>query len=198
MRVASAAAKSSKGTNFMNSGITMLPETDGQAAAVDSGKSLTKQRKFLPEVQGLRALAVLMVVIYHVWIGRISGGVDIFLLISAFLLTGQFVRKLEAGRPLELLKYWVHLFKRLLPLITLTLLTLVPPISSCLNCAGTVFLRRRGHRCSITKTGSWQRSQLTIMRRSTASPAHSSTSGLFPFKAKYLFYGRWFLRWPRC
>lgn len=63
-----------------------------------------------------------MVVAYHVWFGRISGGVDIFLLISAFLLTGQFTRKLEAGRPLELLKYWVHLFKRLLPLIAVTLL----------------------------------------------------------------------------
>lgn len=63
-----------------------------------------------------------MVVSYHVWFGRISGGVDIFLLISAFLLTGQFTRKLESGRALELLKYWVHLFKRLLPLIAITLL----------------------------------------------------------------------------
>ncbi|PYI39807.1 acyltransferase [Arthrobacter psychrolactophilus] len=81
-----------------------------------------EQRKFLPEVQGLRAIAVLMVVSYHVWFGRISGGVDVFLLISAFLLTGQFVRKLENGRALELLKYWGHLFKRLLPMIAVTLL----------------------------------------------------------------------------
>ena len=86
------------------------------------GREATTPRKFLPEVQGLRALAVLMVVSYHVWFGRISGGVDIFLLISAFLLTGQFTRKLENGRALELLKYWAHLFKRLLPLIAVTLL----------------------------------------------------------------------------
>ncbi|WP_256939368.1 acyltransferase [Arthrobacter sp. BF1] len=79
-------------------------------------------RKFRPEVQGLQAVAVLMVVTYHVWFGRISGGVDIFLLISAFLLTGQFTRKLENGKALELFKYWAHLFKRLLPLIALTLL----------------------------------------------------------------------------
>ncbi|MEO8219283.1 MAG: acyltransferase family protein [Specibacter sp.] len=85
------------------------------------GASSPGERKFLPEVQGLRALAVLMVVSYHVWFGRISGGVDIFLLISAFLLTGQFTRKLESGRALELLKYWAHLFKRLLPLISVTL-----------------------------------------------------------------------------
>lgn len=86
------------------------------------GEPAGKPRKFLPEVQGLRALAVLMVVSYHVWFGRISGGVDIFLLISAFLLTGQFTRKLESGKALELFKYWAHLFKRLLPLIVVTLL----------------------------------------------------------------------------
>lgn len=62
-----------------------------------------------------------MVVVYHVWFGRISGGVDIFLLLSAFLMTGQFTRKLESGRAIELAKYWVHLFKRLLPLIAVTL-----------------------------------------------------------------------------
>lgn len=87
-----------------------------------AGAAAAGQRRFLPEVQGLRALAVLMVVAYHIWFGRISGGVDIFLLISAFLLTGQFTRRLEAGKPLELLKYWAHLFKRLLPLIAVTLL----------------------------------------------------------------------------
>ncbi|MDJ0315291.1 acyltransferase family protein [Arthrobacter sp. H35-D1] len=93
-----------------------------RSAALPAAGPAGKVRKFLPEVQGLRAVAVLMVVAYHVWFGRISGGVDIFLLISSFLLTGQFVRKLESGRALELPKYWAHLFKRLLPLIAVTLL----------------------------------------------------------------------------
>lgn len=79
-------------------------------------------RKYLPEVQGLRALAVLMVVVYHVWFDRISGGVDVFLLVSAFLLTGQFVRKMESDRPIGLVGYWIKLFKRLLPMIAITLL----------------------------------------------------------------------------
>nr|WP_142045143.1 acyltransferase family protein [Arthrobacter sp. SLBN-100] len=84
----------------------------------------TKGRKptFRPEVQGLRALAVLMVVAYHVWLGRVSGGVDIFLLISAFLLTLSFVRKAEAGRPFGLLAHWLHLFKRLLPAAVVVIL----------------------------------------------------------------------------
>ena len=83
-----------------------------------------RQRKptFRPEVQGLRALAVLMVVTYHVWLGRVSGGVDIFLLVSAFLLTLSFVRKAESGKPFGLLAHWLHLFKRLLPAAVVVIL----------------------------------------------------------------------------
>ena len=77
---------------------------------------------FRPEVQGLRAIAVLMVVVYHVFIGRVSGGVDIFLLISAFFMTLSFVRKSEDGRPLAIGRYWLHTFKRLLPLAAATIL----------------------------------------------------------------------------
>jgi len=63
-----------------------------------------------------------MVVTYHIWFGRVSGGVDIFLLVSAFLLTLSFVRKLEAGRALDLGRYWLHMFKRLLPAVVVVLL----------------------------------------------------------------------------
>jgi peptidoglycan/LPS O-acetylase OafA/YrhL len=77
---------------------------------------------YRPEVQGLRALAVLMVVTYHVWLGRVSGGVDIFLLVSAFLLTLSFVRKVENGAPLRLVSHWLHLFKRLIPAAVVVIL----------------------------------------------------------------------------
>ncbi|GAA1120244.1 acyltransferase family protein [Arthrobacter flavus] len=87
-----------------------------------SGTPASPQRPgYRHEVQGLRALAVLMVVVYHVWLGRVSGGVDVFLLISAFLLTLSFTRKLETGTPLDLLRYWVNLFRRLVPMAALTI-----------------------------------------------------------------------------
>ncbi|MHA7240001.1 acyltransferase family protein [Arthrobacter sp. TMS1-12-1] len=81
-----------------------------------------RKERFRPEVQGLRALAVLMVVTYHIWFDRVSGGVDIFLLISAFLMTSTFVRKADSGTPFDLLRHWVHLFKRLLPAVAVVLL----------------------------------------------------------------------------
>ena len=80
-----------------------------------AGAEPSRKSKFRPEIQGLRSLAVLMVVSYHVWFGRVSGGVDVFLLISAFLMALQFVGKYEQGRPMALIKHWLHLFRRLLP-----------------------------------------------------------------------------------
>lgn len=84
-----------------------------------------EERRFRPEVQGLRALAVAMVVVYHVWLGRVSGGVDVFLLVSAFLLTLTFTRRLEAGEPMALVGYWLGLLKRLLPAAVVVLLSVL-------------------------------------------------------------------------
>lgn len=62
-----------------------------------------------------------MVVSYHIWFGRVSGGVDVFLLISAFLMTLQFTNRYEQHRPMALVKHWLHLFRRLLPAVVVVL-----------------------------------------------------------------------------
>ncbi|MBM6403286.1 acyltransferase family protein [Phycicoccus sp. CSK15P-2] len=67
------------------------------------------------DIEGLRALAVLLVVTYHVWLGRVSGGVDVFLFLSAFFLTGGLVRRLEREERVDLRRYWLRIFQRLLP-----------------------------------------------------------------------------------
>jgi peptidoglycan/LPS O-acetylase OafA/YrhL len=66
-------------------------------------------------------VAVLLVVLYHVWLGRVSGGVDVFLMISAFLMTGQFVARHRRGDRTNLLKHWLHVFRRLLPAAVVTI-----------------------------------------------------------------------------
>lgn len=101
---------------------TTAPRTDQHEARPDV---VSRYSGFRKEVQGLRAVAVLLVVIYHVFLGRVSGGVDIFLLISAFFMTLSFVRKIESGRPLAIGRYWLHTFKRLLPLATVVIVVTV-------------------------------------------------------------------------
>ncbi|WP_415854334.1 acyltransferase family protein [Sinomonas sp. G460-2] len=83
--------------------------------------SAAAPRKFRPEIQGLRAVAVLLVVLYHVWLGRVSGGVDVFLMISAFLMTGQFVARHRRGERTKLVKHWLHVFRRLMPAAVVTI-----------------------------------------------------------------------------
>lgn len=72
------------------------------------------ERTYRAELQGLRAVAALLVVVYHVWLGRVSGGVDVFFLISGFLVTGQLVRATARGR-LDLRALWSRTAQRLLP-----------------------------------------------------------------------------------
>ena len=72
--------------------------------------------KRIPQIQALRAVAALLVVAYHAKVtpgGYI--GVDIFYVISGFLITGLLLRELESTGSLGLKTFYVRRIKRLLP-----------------------------------------------------------------------------------
>lgn len=77
--------------------------------------SPVRRSGFRPELHGLRGVAIALVVVYHVWLDRVSGGVDVFLFLSAFLLTGTFLKVADRGEAPRPLAYWARTFKRLLP-----------------------------------------------------------------------------------
>jgi peptidoglycan/LPS O-acetylase OafA/YrhL len=73
---------------------------------------------YRPEIQGLRALAVSLVVVYHVWPGRLPGGyigVDVFFVISGFLITEQLLGELRRDRRVSLARFYGRRARRLLP-----------------------------------------------------------------------------------
>jgi len=97
---------------------------------------------FQPHIQGLRAIAVILVVLYHFWPGRLSGGyigVDIFFVISGYLITGQLAREIERTGRIGLPSFWAKRVRRLLPasitvLVFCTLATLfVLPLSGLVD-----------------------------------------------------------------
>lgn len=97
----------------MSVGVARAPERTKPAA---SG--------FLPEIQALRALAVLLVVIYHLWPGRISGGfvgVDVFFVISGFLITTHLLGSVLREGRVAFGRFWANRIWRLLPASMLVL-----------------------------------------------------------------------------
>ena len=90
---------------------------------VTSSHRVTSAGGYRAELHGLRAMAIALVVIYHIWFGRVSGGIDIFLLISSFLLMQTFLRRIDYGKPLDLIGYWLKAFRRLVPPAAITIVT---------------------------------------------------------------------------
>jgi peptidoglycan/LPS O-acetylase OafA/YrhL len=75
---------------------------------------IAKERN--PQIQALRALAAILVLIYHAkWLDGGYIGVDIFYVISGFLITGILVRELDTKNTISLAAFYARRTKRLLP-----------------------------------------------------------------------------------
>src|SRR5690606_32427566 len=77
-----------------------------------------------PDIEGLRAVAIGLVLLYHSSIRWVPGGfigVDVFFVISGFLITGLLIREIERTGRVSLSKFWARRAKRLLPASALTL-----------------------------------------------------------------------------
>ena len=74
------------------------------------------ERKFRPEIEGLRAIAALLVAFYHIWLDNVSGGIDVFFVVSGFLITTSLLNRYERTGKIDFFSYILNLAKRLFPL----------------------------------------------------------------------------------
>ncbi|QIK73067.1 acyltransferase [Propioniciclava coleopterorum] len=82
------------------------------------------QRRFMPEIQGLRAVAVGLVVLFHLWPTQMPGGfvgVDVFFVISGYLITSHLLRELDRTGSIRLGSFYARRARRLLPASLLVL-----------------------------------------------------------------------------
>jgi len=80
---------------------------------------------FRPDIQGLRALAVMFVVFYHARFPLFSGGyvgVDVFFVISGYLISGLLFREVERTGTVALATFYARRIRRLLPAAIVMLL----------------------------------------------------------------------------
>ncbi len=76
------------------------------------------------DIEGLRGIAVLLVVLYHCGLGGFSGGfigVDVFFVLSGYLITGLLLSEITSSDRIDLLRFYARRARRLLPASALVL-----------------------------------------------------------------------------
>ncbi|MGQ7788290.1 acyltransferase family protein [Nesterenkonia sp. K-15-9-6] len=106
---------------------TRRSSADAAGSAPERAEDQRRRRgsRFQPEIQGLRALAVLLVVLYHFWPEHLPGGyvgVDVFFVISGYLITAHLFKEAAQTGTVRLGRFWARRIRRLLPLSLLVLL----------------------------------------------------------------------------
>ena len=97
--------------------------------------SLKTQTKYISGIDGLRALAVLMVLAYHLKLPFAKGGllgVTVFFVISGFLITRILLQEIENTNTIDLKNFWIRRIRRLLPAV-LTMITVLIFVSAVFN-----------------------------------------------------------------
>ena len=96
----------------------------GPSNALDQKRIDRVPRALVPEIQALRALAVTLVLVYHLWPGALPGGfigVDVFFVISGFLITGHLIREHERSGAVSLAHFYVRRVRRIAPMSLLVI-----------------------------------------------------------------------------
>ena len=90
--------------------------------------------RYRPEVDGLRAIAVIFVILFHAGVPLAPGGfigVDVFFVISGFLITSLLAQELQETGTIRLVGFWARRARRILPAAILVLfasLALAAPV----------------------------------------------------------------------
>jgi peptidoglycan/LPS O-acetylase OafA/YrhL len=69
----------------------------------------------LREIDGLRGLAIVVIAVYHIWFDRVSGGVDVFLLLSGFFITASLLHSVERTGSVRPLAFAARIVRRIFP-----------------------------------------------------------------------------------
>lgn len=94
----------------------------------DEAGTAPVDRKFRPDVEGLRAVAIGLVVLFHAGVPGITGGfvgVDVFFVISGFVITGVLLRERAGSGRNSILTFYGRRARRIIPAATLVIIVTV-------------------------------------------------------------------------
>lgn len=113
--------------------------------------------RYLPALDGLRGLAVLAVIGYHAELGWLPGGflgVELFFVVSGFLITSLLLAELRSEGRIDLRRFWVRRARRLLPALALLLLVVAATVRLALP--EEVARNRSGLLAAVTYVTNWE------------------------------------------
>ncbi|MFV8171924.1 acyltransferase family protein [Mycolicibacterium peregrinum] len=123
----------------MNRVITPARPTARRGSAA-SGRKRLSNKQFRPDIEGLRAVAVLAMVLFHAGVPGFGGGfigVDVFFVVSGFLITGLLWREASDTGTVRMAQFYAGRARRLLPAAALVLVAtsmaatlLLPPLQA--------------------------------------------------------------------
>jgi peptidoglycan/LPS O-acetylase OafA/YrhL len=90
-----------------------------------NGEQNRPMKRYMPGLDGLRAMSVLAVIVYHLDLEWAQGGllgVGIFFVLSGYLITDQIILEYKTKNRLSILNFWMRRIRRLLPAMVCMLL----------------------------------------------------------------------------
>ena len=82
-----------------------------------------KETKRYDHIDGLRGIAILLVVIFHLFVGKVSSGVDIFLFIGGLLFLSSHMKNAQKPEGITFFQSFIRIIRRLVPLLVLVILS---------------------------------------------------------------------------
>jgi peptidoglycan/LPS O-acetylase OafA/YrhL len=101
---------------------------DRFTATGDGAGTPPGDRRFRPDVQGMRAIAILLAIVYHAGLPGFSGGyvgIEVFFVISGFVITGLLLRERESTGRTSILSFYGRRARRIIPAATLVVIVTV-------------------------------------------------------------------------
>ena len=120
--------------------VATAPRPASRRESSASGRTALPQKRFRPDIEGLRAVAVIAVVLFHAGVPGVGGGfigVDVFFVVSGFLITGLLWHEASSNGTVRLARFYGARARRLLPAAVTVLVAtcvasamLLPPLQA--------------------------------------------------------------------
>ena len=109
------------------------------------GQNSAGKRRYITGFDGLRAIAVIGVIVFHLWPNRLTGGwlgVPLFFVLSGYLITDLLIQEYDRNGRIDLIGFYRRRIKRLYPALVVIYFIIYAQLLAAICCTYITFGRR--------------------------------------------------------